>query len=280
MINAARAQISALEYSSPTLEQALVALRQLSLDEFGEFLLAMPNEHLPRLSEILPKSTPDAVQKRWTGNSGGGLLRQSTSFINFLVAEYTSQTGKPIADAKILDFGVGYGRLMRLLPYYTNPENLYGIDPWQESLDHALEAKLLGQLALSQSSPTDLPFPGVSFDLAYAFSIFTHISAEVAAACLAAVRRRIAPDGVFLITVRPEEFWDYLETQRKKPFKEESKQHANTGYAFLPSSEGSTYGDTSMSRAMLEKLAPGWRIARMGSSFIDPQQVFVTLRPA
>ena len=40
---------------------------------------------------------------------------------------------------------------MRLLPYYTEPANLYGIDPWQESLDHggSNRAQTVGMLCES-----------------------------------------------------------------------------------------------------------------------------------
>jgi SAM-dependent methyltransferase len=279
VIKSAQDKIAQLEATNPDLEQALSVLRTLSLDEYGEFLLSVPNSHIPRLSALFPHATPDAVQKRWTGSSGWELLRQSTSFMSFLASEYTIQTDRSIRNAKILDFGVGWGRLMRLLPFFTDPAAVFGIDPWQESLDHAKAARLLGRLEKSESEPTDLPFPGEQFDLVYAFSVFTHINSRTAQCCLSAIRKRMQPNGLAIITVRPPEFWDYLATQRGRTYPSEMRAHNETGYAFIPSTEGSNYGETSMTENYLKSIAHGWRIVRMGATLIDPMQVFVTLKP-
>ncbi|MEI9927074.1 MAG: class I SAM-dependent methyltransferase [Sphingomonas sp.] len=280
MIEAARERIAGIEQAKPPLEQALAELRKLSLEEFGELLLTLPDPGLPHLSSLLPHATPDSVQKEWTGSAGIPLLRQSVSFVSFLAAEYTTQTGRPLADAQVLDFGVGWGRLMRLLPFFADPEKLHGVDPWESSLGHARAARLLGRVEKSQVEPAELPFPEVRFELIYAFSVFTHLSSRVAAACLAAMRKRVAPDGIAVITLRPAEFWPYLAQQRGRDYPEQTARHAADGYAFVPASDGANYGDTSMSEAYLKRIAEGWEIARMGVSFIDPYQVFVTLRPA
>jgi hypothetical protein len=279
MLASAFDDILRLDQTAPTLPQALAAFRGMSFDTFGELLLTMPNPRLPNLSKLLPAATPDAIQQHWTGSSGDTLLGQSLSFINFLVAEYATQTGRPIGTARVLDFGVGWGRLMRLLAFFVDPPQLFGVDPWQSSLDHALQARVLGNLARSDMMPETLPFAPVPFDLIFAFSVFTHVSASTARKCLAAMRARITPTGLAVISVRPVEIWEFLGNTLGQDYAHLAAVHEKDGMAYTPSEPGGDYGDISMSRAYLEAIAPGWEIVRMGATLVDPFQVFVTLRP-
>jgi SAM-dependent methyltransferase len=94
-----------------------------------------------------------------------------------LLATYAATYRSPLADARVLDFGFGYGRHLRAMVYFTDPKNLYGCDPWPPSLARCHEDSLFGHLAASQFLPIDLPFLG-TFDLIYAFSVFTHLLAR------------------------------------------------------------------------------------------------------
>jgi len=172
--------LKALDLSGLPREGVLSAMRRTSIDAFGELLLELPSADFPHLSELLPRKTPDDVQKQWTGNCGITLLRQSVSFVNTMVASYAELTGKDVANSNLLDFGCGWGRLLRLMLYFTPPEKLFGCDAWDVSLEHARAANLGVSLAKSDVTPDALPFPGVGFDLIYAFSIFTHLSRPVA----------------------------------------------------------------------------------------------------
>ncbi len=185
------AAIREIEDSAVDTESALAGFRRLTFHEFGEFLLSLPNEDFPILSSLLPASTPESVQKEWTGSSGIALLRSSISFVNFLVSSFAEITGDPIGKATVLDFGCGWGRLLRLMMFYVKANALFGCDAWENSLAHCKAAGIQVPLAKSDSIPTDLPFAGMNFDLIYCFSVFTHLSETTTAAVLRCLRKRI-----------------------------------------------------------------------------------------
>lgn len=130
-----------------------------------------------------------------------------------------------------------------------------------------------------------LPFGAVMFDVVYCFSIFTHLSPRALSAALSAIRSRIAPAGLLVVTIRPIEFWAYAEKMRM-PIDRKAMEaaHAAAGFAFTPSGGSrriggeATYGDASMT---LEYLAshPDWQIAGSGHIPEDPFQLPVFLRP-
>lgn len=259
-------------------DQVLRHLRRLSVDEFGELMWSLPNPDYPALSSVLPPMAPAAVQKRWTGSSGTPLLAQTTSFVRSVELAYTRHTGKPLRGKTILDFGVGYGRLMRFMYRYSDPKKLWGVDAWDRSLQQCRDVGLEANLRLSESFPTDLPVDGTTFDLAYAFSIFTHLSPAAAEAALDAVRKSMKLGGIFVVTVRPVEFW-----RRQAPAKGADPavlraQHRETGFAYLPheGAEGESYGDASVRPEFFKR--PGWRIVDRDWNATDPFQMILVLR--
>lgn len=269
-----------IEAEGPDYGKAIAAIRGVSLDEFGEFLSMLPNENYPHLSKLMPTKTPDFIQHTWTGSSGDALLAQSLYFINTLVSSFVSETGRPIQGADVLDFGCGWGRLLRLMLYFCDRENLFGCDAWDSSLQHARASNIPVALAKSETRPSELPFPGKKFDLIYAFSVFTHLPEDVAKSCFAVLRKHIKQGGLLVITVRPMEYWSAahqpnLSGTDPAPLID---KHLKEGFAFLQSKDEPTWGDASISREYLSGL-PGWRLVKMGRSLIDPYQVVVLLRP-
>src|SRR5579859_5175617 len=84
-----------------TVESALKALRGLGLDDFGYFLMSMPNPQFPKLSQLLPRMASEEVQKSWTGNSGEGLLRQTCVFVRSLAYNYAKLLKRTLDGALI-----------------------------------------------------------------------------------------------------------------------------------------------------------------------------------
>ena len=50
--------------------------------------------------------------------------------------------------------------------------------------------------------------PEGDFDLAYSFSVFTHISEAAAGACLGALHAALNPGGLLILTIRPPAYLD------------------------------------------------------------------------
>lgn len=125
-----------VEVKPASRDAALAALRPLGLTDFGRLLWASPLKDYPLLARYLPPMSPPDVQARWTGSQGMKLLSQSLPFVQSCSENYTAVTGQSLKNARILDFGCGYARFLRLFSYYT--DDVQGCDPWEASLDHPL----------------------------------------------------------------------------------------------------------------------------------------------
>ncbi len=263
--------------------RALQALRQLPLDDFGHLLLAVPEEY-GALAALLPRMADEKVQNDWTGASGETLLKLSTAFVRTLTSMYREYGGGDLETSNVLDFGCGWGRLLRLMLKYCAPDRLYGVDPWAESIEICQKDGVLARLALSDYVPAELPFAGVDFDLVYAFSVFTHLSERTALRCLASIRARMTPKSLLVITIRPVEYWSFHSFWDKGYTQEQMVDtHHRHGYAFFPHNrtpidDDVTYGDASISLRYITETWTDWELVGIDHNFGDYYQVPVILR--
>lgn len=260
------------------------ALRQLSLRETGELLLDVPAS-CAALRGMLPAMPSAEVQINWTGTSGAPLLDQSLAFVGAVSTAFESHTGRSLSGARILDYGCGWGRLIRLMYKFSPPERIYGCDAWETSLALCRGSGIRAHLATCEEVPTSVPFPGVSFDLIYAFSVFTHLSERTSKAVVATLRRCIEPDGLLVVTIRPPEYWDVHSPQQNAvDVPRMKKEHAARGFAFTPHIRAPvdgevTFGDTSMSLDYIGRNWKDWSVLGSRVDRADPLQTLVFLAP-
>ena len=270
---------------SSDIDAALNALRALAFDDFVEALMFMPSAQFPSLARILPTMAEPVVQRSWTGNDGYILLKETIAFVRGVNEAFYRHLGRSLENATVLDFGCGWGRILRAMLYYSSPKRLFGCDPLEISLEECRKCNLPAQLALSDFLPTSLPFQLQSFDLIYCFSVFTHTSERATAAALNTLRRYIKDSGLLVMTIRPIEYWDLLIPEQQQTIGVEAKRqsHRARGFAFAPHNrvpiDGDvTYGDTSMTSVFLRQFT-GWEIVKMDHNLQDPFQLIVIMRP-
>lgn len=266
-----------------SLDAALRMLRRLPLDAFGETLLDMPDPALPALSGLLPAMASAETQQAFTGAAGRTLLPESLAFVRALMAVWQRLGTRPLAEAKILDYGCGYGRLLRLLLHAADPGQLFGCDPWDRAIDLCRQDRIPVDLQVTPYLPERLPYPAGSFDLVYAFSVFTHTSRRATRQALAAIRAATAPGGLLVATIRPVVYWNIHAGLTPEDRQRLETAHATDGFAFRPHKrppvDGDiTYGDTSMTVAALADLAPGWRVMHEEILPESPFQRIVSLQ--
>jgi SAM-dependent methyltransferase len=259
-------------------------LRQVGLDDFGQILIGMPDKKYPKVSGLLPKMASEQVQRDWTGNHGLELLKQTNTFVRFLATAYITQTNSSLDNIQVLDFGCGYGRLIRSMYYYVSPDNIFGVDPWDRSVSECVNNGISSNIFLSGYLPKDLPINNRRFELIYAFSVFTHLSSLAAKQALNTLRNYISPNGVLVITIRPVEYWAGNPKVPSETKERMEMAHRSVGFAFSPHNikpiEGDvTYGETSMTIAWLRENFPQWKVAAIDHPLLDPYQLFVVLRP-
>jgi trans-aconitate methyltransferase len=215
-------------------------LARIPLDVWGAILLD-PARYLPRNGHLLPRMPSAEVQKMWTGDHGPAMLRQSLVFARSLSA----LTDDALRLGPVLDYGVGWGRLSRLLLKYVPVNHLHGVDASEHSLEHARECRLphplwLVSTRLEKGELSEL------YSVIYAFSVFTHLAPEAFIHNLGRLIEALRPGGRLVITVRPPEFWNSLRLNSHR----EKRPPLQRGIMHVPS-ETADYGDTVVTHAWI-----------------------------
>lgn len=115
----------------------------------------------------------------------------------------------------ILDFGCGCGRVLRYWRSLTETK-VYGTDynPWL--VEWSRRNLPFGQFSVNQLEPP-LAYESASFDLIYAFSVFTHLTEDLQIAWIRELTRVLKPGGHLLISTHGERYVDRLnESERQK----------------------------------------------------------------
>ena len=101
----------------------------------------------------------------------------------------------------MLDFGCGWGRIIR----FFDIENLWGIDIQEEAIKACQDTIPTARFA--QVEPLGpAPFDDGTFDVAYAFSVFSHLSEEAHLRWLAELQRVLKPGGLLVVTTLQRSF--------------------------------------------------------------------------
>jgi SAM-dependent methyltransferase len=176
-------------------------------DDLWALLLTREYSCYPNIRALLPEVPEVSLQESWNGSSGLDLLSQSKAFYRHVRERYAAE-GHDIGSATVLDFGCGWGRLTRFFARDVAPGSLLGCDPVEEILDVCRRSRVPAELARSEFVPERLPFDrGV--DLAFSFSVFTHISEGAARSCLEALHAGLNPGGLLVLTIRPPAYLDF-----------------------------------------------------------------------
>ncbi len=274
-----------LQIADVSAEQLPNLFKDLPLEVFG-WLTLQEQDEFPNIKNYLPTMPPEEIQVYWAGGSGDRLLKQSLAFVESVVQYARSEFNLvDLSDLRLLDFGCGWGRLLRLFYKYIPTTNLYAVDAWESSLQHCKDCNIRANIAKVDEICVGIPF-GVEFDLIISLSVFTHLSKRSADAALNALRESIDEDGLLIITVRPKEYIRYylsLHDSSESPDDLESK-YEEDGFVFTPHKrepfDGDiTYGDTFISIDYIRKNWREWHIVDTQINAIDPYQMIVVLKP-
>ncbi len=124
------------------------------------------------------------------------------------VKKLAARLSVSISNARMLDFGVGWGRHVRFFARDTKFGNIYGVDVWPLMIE--LCRTLMVPASVSLIEPLgQLPYRDQFFDIVYAFSVFTHLPEIIGHHWLKEIRRVVRPGGVIVMTVNPPRFIDF-----------------------------------------------------------------------
>lgn len=263
-------------------------LRDIPLADYCLLHLNTPSR-FPGLAKALPTMPSIDVQKKWVGDSGVSLMARSCSLLRLFDVISWKSTGKGLKDKKILDYGCGWGRLLRLMNYYSDPVRVCGVDVMQQSLDMCISSGLHNRTALISSRPSSDKdaIIGSDFDFVYLFSVFSHTPEEVTLNVLRYIADLTNPEALVISTIRTIEWLQVREkTWPEQLLSSMTHSYRNDGYAFiaLNGDKGilneADYGDTIMTPSFFSRLAQkaGWQVVDVDRDILEPFQVCVALR--
>jgi SAM-dependent methyltransferase len=156
-----------------------------------------------RLRSILPRFPPDEVQYRFAGAAGDDTMKDAFSIYRLLKSLADQHLRRPLDSA--LEFGCGWGRIVRLFTRDVDPRRLWGIDCLPVAIDICKQTNPYTQFELVDPFPPTR-VPSDAFSMVYAYSVFSHLSEAAHLAWLGEFERILRPGGLLVATTRPRDF--------------------------------------------------------------------------
>lgn len=238
----------------------------------------------------LPGFPPATVQRNFVGSADDAALREAARFYA-IVKKYCGELDVPLrGTSRVLDFGVGWGRILRFFLKDVAVSGLYGADVDADVLDTCRAIGVRGTLFQTQATGR-LEYPDGYFDVVYAYSVFSHLSEAAHLFWIEELARVLRPGGILIVTTEARHFFEFCASLQGKP--PESGWHRSLAAAFpdpaaamrqydaghfvyAPTGGGdfrdaSFYGEAAIPRAYVERV---WTKFLDLRCFIDDRKLF------
>jgi SAM-dependent methyltransferase len=246
--------------------------RAVSDDEWCEFLAGTSTRGYNP-----PPMPSEELQRAWTGNAGVDTFREAMAFGRLLKSTLAAAGYSLSANSRLLDIGVGWGRVYRILLRET--PHITGIDPVPHCIDLCRSAFPGGTFEISPLAPP-YRFSDDEFDVVYLYSVFSHLNESLFFAVLREATRVVRKGGfVVFTTLGPSE-----DTLRRFGFPESWKADANAGrFLYVPTGGGhesmpaSVWGWVHLSEPYLRRIMPDFPLKMLAYEPDKLVQAFVAL---
>jgi SAM-dependent methyltransferase len=218
-------------------------------DDFWLWLNTQGYRSSPALREILPALPDESVQLGTIGYSGDLALVDGYMVYRWIKEIFESYGGDLATCGHVLDFGCGWGRVMRFFLKDLEPSKLWGIDCNDVLIGICKETNKWCNFKLTDPYPPT-SFSDDTFDLVFCYSVFSHLSEDAHLKWLAEFRRTLKPGGILIATTREREFIVHCKELRENRNLPSFEDHlpsifANTGQCLADYDSGKFCFDTS-----------------------------------
>jgi SAM-dependent methyltransferase len=157
-------------------------------------------DHSVVRSVEFPPMPDEPVQRQWVGAHGKDALSEAFIFYKQVKSYARSMKIRLNSRTKVLDFGVGWGRLYRcfLLDFAT--KNFLGIDVDQGCIDLCQRSIPYGRFQKCDYIPPVPQAANRSYDVVYAYSVFSHLSEATSLRWVHEFARILKPGGMLIAT--------------------------------------------------------------------------------
>lgn len=170
----------------------------------------------PAVRAVLPPLPDEAVQLRFTGQSGDDTLDQAFHAYRAFRDLGRRALGTIKPDASVVDFGCGWGRIARFFEKDVDRERVHGIDCSPEAIEVCRQLDRWARYELVDPLPPT-PIPAASVDLVYCYSVFSHLSEAAHMRWVSEFARVLRPGGALVVTTRKRDFITYCAELRARP---------------------------------------------------------------
>ncbi len=185
-------------------------------DQYLLWLCAYGSRLVDNPNGLIPTMPNDDVQRNWTGSTGETTLRQALRFFQ-IVRRMARRYSRDIAESvQVLDYGCGWGRIIRFFLRNVDHNNLYGCDCYPEAIEIAKRHNRWCTFEVVGPFPPTRFQPN-KFDLIYLYSVFSHLSEDLHLALLQEFHRVLKPGGILIATTRTRGFILHCEKLRHQP---------------------------------------------------------------
>ena len=172
--------------------------------------------HVPEIEGVaMPVFPHDDLQRAMHGHCGEVSLHEAHAFFREVKA-YAHYAGRPFAaHRRLLDFGCGWGRTLRLFMKDIVADNLYGADSTSRFLTEARRCNpALNFLSCSIAPPTVLA--AESLDYIVSWSVFSHLDEFLGTRWIEEFARLLKPGGLLMITTQSRRFIAFCAEMRMR----------------------------------------------------------------
>lgn len=211
---------------------------------------------------LFPDFPSEDIQVQFVGSSYEHALTEASAFYR-IQKSYSAALAMPInPDSRVLDFGVGWGRFIRIIAKDIKSTGIYGVDVDKGMIDFCKMSNLPG-IYNEISARGGLDFQDGYFSHIISYSVFTHLPEDIQHHWLSEIARVCASGAVFCCTVEPPRFLKFI-TESKVESQSEWHRYvkqalakiggyeeilSETGFLYIPTGGGGVrtsdvYGDT------------------------------------